>query len=242
MKTSEDGLKLIEKFEGCCLKAYRCPANVLTIGYGHTSAAGAPEVTEGLVITKDQAMEILRRDIAAFERELNSMLTCKVTQHQYDALMSFMYNVGVGALRKSTLLKRVNAGQFDMVRAEFMKWTRGGGRELPGLVARRRAEADLFIKHDEVADSEEYRLTPDRPQPTKTMVQSKEGNAAIATGAMGGLGLVSQVADQAKQASDSMDVIMSLVKSPNFLAMVAIVALGAGIWFWRKQRLNEEAS
>lgn len=242
MKTSNDGLKLIEKYEGCKLKAYRCPAGILTIGYGHTSAAGSPKVIEGMIITKEQAEQILDNDLSMFEHELNAMLTREVTQHQFDALMSFTYNLGVGAMRKSTLLKRVNAGEFDKVRAEFMKWTRAAGRELPGLVERRRAEADLFVLHDALFDSEEFRVTPDQPQATKTMVQSKEGNAAIATGALGGLGVMTQVADQAKQASDSVDVIMSLVQSPNFLVFAGVVALGGGIWFWRKQRLNEEAS
>ena len=135
MKTSDAGLKLIMQFEGLRLKAYRCPAGVWTIGYGHTSAAGAPEVRDGMRISAQEAEAILKRDLAGFEAAVAGMVKTELTQAQFDVLVSFAYNCGVGALKASTLLKRVNAGAFDAVPAELMKWTKAKGRELPGLGA-----------------------------------------------------------------------------------------------------------
>ena len=144
MNTSDAGLKLIRQFEGLRLKAYRCPAGIWTIGYGHTSAAGAPEVRENMRISREEAEAILKRDLAQFEDAVSSMVKVPLTENQFDTLVSFAFNCGIAALRRSTLLKRVNAGAFDAVPAELMKWTRADGKELPGLVRRRRAEAALW--------------------------------------------------------------------------------------------------
>ena len=144
MKTSEAGLKLIRQFEGLRLKAYRCPAGIWTIGYGHTTAAGPPEVRENMRISREEAEAILKRDLAQFENAVSSMVKVPLTENQFDTLVSFAFNCGTAALRRSTLLKRVNAGAFDAVPAELMKWTRADGKELPGLVRRRRAEAALW--------------------------------------------------------------------------------------------------
>jgi GH24 family phage-related lysozyme (muramidase) len=144
MKTSDAGLKLIMQFEGLRLKAYRCPAGVWTIGYGHTSAAGVPDVRDGMRISAQEAEAILKKDLAGFEAAVAGLVKKELTQAQFDVLVSFAYNCGVGALKGSTLLKRVNAGAFDAVSAELMKWTKAKGKELPGLVRRRRAEAALW--------------------------------------------------------------------------------------------------
>ena len=128
MRMSADGLALVKEFEGLRLKAYKCPAAVWTIGYGHTSAAGSPEVNPGMEITKDEAEEILKRDMVQYEAGVEKLVKVELTQGQFDALVDFAYNAGVGALAKSTLLKRVNEERFDDVPAEFMKWTKGGGK------------------------------------------------------------------------------------------------------------------
>ena len=106
MNTSDAGLKLIRSFEGLRLKAYRCPAGIWTIGYGHTTAAGPPEVREGMRITAAEAEAILKRDLERFEAAVSAMVKVPLTQAQFDVLVSFAFNCGTAALRRSTLLKR----------------------------------------------------------------------------------------------------------------------------------------
>jgi lysozyme len=134
------GLDLVKSFEGLKLRAYLCPAKVWTIGYGSTG----PHVTPGKVITEAQANDLLQDDLDRFEKAVTRLVTVPLTQNQYDALVSFAFNVGISALERSTLLKRVNAKLFDQARAEFAKWNRAGGRPLAGLTRRRAAEAALF--------------------------------------------------------------------------------------------------
>lgn len=235
MKTSDHGIAIIKQFEGCKLKAYHCPANILTIGYGHTTAAGHPEVTEGMTITQDEAVRILASDLVKFEEAVDGMVTVELSQGQFDALVSFAYNCGTGALKKSTLLKKVNAEDWDACPAEFMKYTRGGGKVLPGLVRRRKAEVESFVGND--LNDQHSRMTPDAPQASKTMAQSKEGNAAVVAGGAGALAVVSEVLPVVKEGGD---ILSSL--SPNVLVLVVVVGAAAAIWFWRKSRLDEEAA
>ena len=241
MKTSPAGIALIQQFEGRRLEAYKCPAGIWTIGYGHTSAAGAPDVKPGMTITKQEANDILVRDLVKYENAVDRLVKVPLTQNQFDALVSFTFNVGEGALAKSTLLKKLNAGNYDAVPAELMKWTRGGGKELPGLVRRRRAEAALWRDVDDKAsiDINESRIDPDVPKPKKTMAKSKEGNAAILTGGAAAVSAASEVSRQVKETGDSLTSVLDLVKDPMFLAMVLIVVAAAAIWYWRKQRLED---
>ena len=139
--TSQEGLELIASFEGCELTAYRCPAGVLTIGYGHTG----DDVYEGQEITEDEAFELLAQDVKTAENCVNAQ-NLEIEQHQFDALVSFVYNVGSGNFKKSTLLRKVRENAMDeSIRDEFMKWVQAGGKILDGLVARRNAEADLYF-------------------------------------------------------------------------------------------------
>jgi lysozyme len=239
MKMSQEGIDaLLKKFEGCKLKAYRCPANVCTIGYGHTSAAGAPEVHDGMTITQKDADDILRRDLVKYETAVFGMVQQPLSQHQFDVLVDFAYNAGVGALKSSTLLKKVNAAQFDDVPAELMKWTKGGGKVLPGLVKRRQAESAWWVS-GEPHDEQEQRVDPD-PVPVRTMAESKQGNAAIVTASLGGLGAAKEIAAQAQDASDTADQIMKLMGNTNFLIMAAIAGLAAAIWYWRKKNMDRD--
>lgn len=140
MKVSSKGRSLIREFEGCKLTSYRCPAGVWTVGVGHTGS----DVKPGMKITEEQADELLRRDLIKFETLVEVMVKVPVTQGQFDALVSFAFNCGTGNLAKSTLLKRVNAKDFDEAANEFPKWNRAGGKVLPGLTRRRLAEQQLF--------------------------------------------------------------------------------------------------
>lgn len=144
MKTSPKGLALIKEFEGLRLNAYLCAAGVWTIGFGHTSAAGDPEVRPGMRITATQAEAMLIRDLGQYERAVSAAVKKPLTQGQFDACVSLCYNIGVGAFARSTVVRRINAGRMSEVPAAFMMWTKGGGKVLPGLVRRRRAEAALW--------------------------------------------------------------------------------------------------
>jgi lysozyme len=146
MKLSKAGADLIKKYEGCRLKAYKCPAGIWTIGYGHTG-----NVKEGQVITQTQADELFDKDIQRFVDGVNRIVKVEINQNQFDALVSFAYNCGLGALEKSTLLKHVNTKLFDLAAIEFAKWNKGGGKVLTGLVRRRADEQALFNKPVSVA-------------------------------------------------------------------------------------------
>ena len=241
MKTSQVGIELIKQFEGVRLESYVCPAGILTIGVGHTSAAGPPKVVPKMKITYQEANEILARDLVKYESAVDRLVTVPLSQNQFDALVSFTFNVGEGALAKSTLLKKLNAGKYSEVPAELMKWTKGGGRELPGLVRRRRAECALWrsVNDRSDIDVDEARVKPDPQKPAKTMSKSKEGNAAIFTGGAAALSAAGEVSRQVKDTGDSLTSVLNLVKDPTFLLLVAIVLAAGAIWYWRRQRLEE---
>lgn len=139
--------EMIKQWEGCRLTAYRCPAGVLTIGYGHTG----PDVRQGMTISRAQADELFDGDIGAFARQVDRVLAgVRPTQNQYDALVSLAYNIGAGRLQESRLLKLVRADAADpAIEGEFMKYVNAGGRQLPGLVRRRRAEANHYFGRTE---------------------------------------------------------------------------------------------
>jgi lysozyme len=144
MQVNENGLALIRKFEGFRARAYRDAVGVWTIGYGHTSSAGPPQVKAGLVVTRDKAAQILAKDVAMFATGVAGLVTAELNDNQFSALVSFAYNVGLGNLRKSSVLSAVNREDFDAVPRRLALWNRAGGRVLPGLVRRRAAEAALF--------------------------------------------------------------------------------------------------
>lgn len=239
MRMSAAGLEMVKEFEGLRLKAYKCPAAVWTIGYGHTSSAGKPTVDAELVITKEQAEDILKRDLTQYEDGVRRLVQIGITQGQFDALVDFAYNAGVGALQKSTLLKKVNAGKFDEVPAEFMKWTKGGGKELPGLVRRRRAEVKLWRGLDTEApvSISQARFQPDQPKASKSITQSKEANAAVAAGGLGTIAVVQEVMPMVREGGDLLGSL-----SPTILILFVIIAAAAAVWYFRKQRLDEEGA
>lgn len=132
---------LVKQFEGCKLKAYKCPAGVWTVGWGSTG----PDVTENTVWTQQQADDRLERDLERFiTGVLRTSPILKGQENRLSAVVSFAYNTGMGAYQKSTMRKKIDAQDYAGAQAEFSRWTKAGGRELPGLVRRRQAEADLF--------------------------------------------------------------------------------------------------
>lgn len=149
MRTSTKGLEFIKRFEGLSLKAYKCAAGVWTIGWGHTGSLAEigidRNIFEGLVITREQATQLLKKDLIKYEKAVNDYVKTPLNQAQFDALVDFSFNCGTGALRTSTLLKRVNYRDTpDNITAAFKMWNKGGGKVLKGLTLRREAEAKLF--------------------------------------------------------------------------------------------------
>lgn len=139
MEYSRKGLDLTERSEGCRLVAYQDSAGVYTIGYGHTKG-----VRKGDVITQAQAEAFLIADIQDAVHDIERLVRCKLTQGQFDALVDFDFNLGSANLASSTLLKKLNGGDYEGAGREFQRWNRAGGKILAGLTTRREEEAKLF--------------------------------------------------------------------------------------------------
>lgn len=141
---SKDGLDLICRFEGFSPVIYICPAGYPTIGYGHLiTEANKEQFLDG--VDDDEALELLRSDVGKAERAVLRLIAVPLTQGQFDALVSFTFNLGSGALQRSTLRRKVNREEHDDVPDELMKWVWAGGRKLKGLVKRRKAESMLYV-------------------------------------------------------------------------------------------------
>ncbi|MGE8302896.1 MAG: lysozyme [Pseudomonas kermanshahensis] len=140
MRTSQRGLSLIKSFEGLRLQAYQDSVGVWTIGYGATRGVKA-----GMAITKEQAERMLLNDVQRFEPEVQRLVTAQLNQNQWDALMSFTYNLGSANLESSTLRRLLNAGNYTAAADQFQRWNKAGGQVLTGLVRRRAAERDMFL-------------------------------------------------------------------------------------------------
>ncbi len=138
---SPNGQALIQKFDGLRLSAYQNAVGVWTIGYRHTG----PDVTPDLTITKQQADQLLINDLVRFNNGVNALVTAKLNQNQFDALVSFSKSMGLEALQKSTMLRLLNAGNFRAAADEFPRWDRAGGKEAAQYLARRNAERQLFL-------------------------------------------------------------------------------------------------
>jgi lysozyme len=150
MKITKIGLKgieLIKSFEGLKLKPYLCPAQIATIGFGNTYYPDGKKVKlTDPAITLEKAEELLKFILVTYEKAVDSFCRDDISQNQFDALVSFCYNVGTGALQKSTLIKKVNANPKDVtISDEFMKWNKANGRVLVGLTRRRQAESKLYF-------------------------------------------------------------------------------------------------
>ncbi len=140
-EVNEAGVRLVQEFEGCRLEAYRCPAGIPTIGYGATG----PDIRMGMVWTQEQADARLVEDLARFADGVERLVEVDLSDNQFAAIVSFAFNVGLGALRDSTLLRKLNAGDYLGAADQLPRWNKGGGRVLPGLTRRRAAERDLFL-------------------------------------------------------------------------------------------------
>lgn len=145
MQTSEKGIALIKQFEGCKLTAYQDSVGVWTIGYGWTQPVDGKPIRAGMTIKQETAERLLKTGLVSYESDVSRLVKVGLTQGQFDALVSFTYNLGGRSLSTSTLLRRLNAGDYAGAADEFLRWNKAGGKVLNGLTRRREAERALFL-------------------------------------------------------------------------------------------------
>ena len=145
MQTSEKGIALIKQFEGCKLTAYQDSVGVWTIGYGWTQPVDGKPIRAGMTIKQETAERLLKTGLVSYESDVSRLVKVGLTQGQFDALVSFTYNLGARSLSTSTLLRNLNAGDYAGAADEFLRWDKAGGKVLNGLTRRREAERALFL-------------------------------------------------------------------------------------------------
>lgn len=217
MRTSPEGIEHIKRWEGYREAAYLCSGGKWTVGYGHTGV----DVTRDTRVTRDEAERLLRRDLIHAEMVVNARVEVPLTQHQFDALVSFVYNVGADAFRRSTLLRKLNRGDYAAVPVELAKWVHAGGRKVEGLVNRRAAEAGLWVKGSFVSGREVEAAA--EPARARDVLATDTGKAA------GVVGLAGMVA-AAKPALDA------LADLPPWLGVAVVAAALIGVLVWRLRR------
>ena len=250
MNLSERGLALIKEFEGyhrrlpdgTCI-AYRCPAGVLTLGYGCTKG-----ILAGMMWTEQQAQDALAKELQGHELAVLRLVSVDLNQNQFDALVSFAYNCGNGALEKSTLLKKLNAGDFPGAQAEFMKWNKAAGKTLRGLSIRRAKEAALFAERvEEEAPSPLPQAVEAPKEPMSATTKAVAAAAGGGAAAKGGEALiaapppvvtdtVANVDNWSKIGKAATTLSDGLWKSPVFAASLFAVAIAVicGPMLWQK--------
>jgi lysozyme len=224
VKLNQAGLNLIKEFEGLRLKSYRCSANVLTIGYGHTSMAGPPAVKPGMTITMAQAEQILRTDLKKYEQGVRDAIKVELNPNQFSACVSLCYNIGVGGFKKSSVARFCNQSQWQKAADAFALWNKAGGRVLPGLTRRRAAEASLFMRN---ARKEDVRPVVDEPKGKPMMLSTT--NAAAGVTAAAGITAASK---------DIVDNTSSIFSGSNtvILVLIVIILAGAGYIVWERYK------
>lgn len=145
MQTREKGIALIKQFEGCKLTAYQDSVGVWTIGYGWTQPVDGKPIRAGMTIKQETAERLLKTGLVSYESDVSRLVKVGLTQGQFDALVSFTYNLGARSLSTSTLLRKLNAGDYAGAADEFLRWNKAGGKVLNGLTRRREAERALFL-------------------------------------------------------------------------------------------------
>lgn len=233
---SAEGLAHLKRWEGVKLTAYRDIAGVLTIGYGSTG----PHVREGMTITETQAESLLLADLERFEAAVERLVKVPLSDERFAALVSLAFNIGEGAFAKSTLLKVLNAGRYDDVPAQIMRWNRVGKKVVDGLTNRRAAECGLWAKGAFVASNT---VVPDAPKPKPAAVDAgvlTSSGSVVLTG----IETARQVSEAAGKLNEVMAPTMgdyAAIVGPVLLPVVLLVL--AGVWLYRvHQRRKQEAA
>ena len=230
MNITQQGVALIRRFEGFRALAYRDAAGVWTIGFGHTSAAGAPHVRPDMKISRKEGLQILARDVEAFARGVERLLEVELTDCQFSALVSFAYNVGLENFRKSSVLRAVNQGDFAAVPRRLSLWVKCRGRVLPGLVNRRAAEAAMFLSQNRPRTNQPMRPArePIEPVAGKPMRKSSTTIAAMLSG----------LAGLASSLAASFSELTHAARGPLFPLLAGLIILAAVYWIIRERRLK----
>ena len=229
MKISSAGLSIIKEFEGFRANAYRDPVGIWTIGYGTIRG-----VKPGDVITRAEAERRLRHELVEYERAVERATGGNATQPQFDALVSFAYNVGVRGMAGSTVIKRHNAGDHQAAARAFGLWNKAGGKVWPGLTRRRAAEAALYLTPEIVSTplpvAEEVREAaaademPRAVEPERSMAKSEINRAAVATGVTATAATAAEVARLAADVKTSTDMLGGWLVPILLVAVVGLCA------------------
>lgn len=234
-RTSEKGIKRLKQLEGEQLKAYRDSAGIWTIGVGHTGR----EVHEGMTITREQSDVLLRTDLHEAEAAVNRLVKVQITDYQFDALVIFVFNIGTHAFANSTLLRKLNAGDYNAVPAELMKWNKitVNGRKVVshGLTNRRAAEVGLWSTHEEAAPSS-TRVTAPSPKPLARS-RTQQGNALALTGTTGASAM--ELASSAKDGADQLSFLAEYSNTIKWL-FIGMTLAGIILSFYGRWRLSKE--
>jgi lysozyme len=222
-RVNAEALALVKRWEGLRLTAYLCPAGVWTIGYGSTG----PHVREGMTITEAQADALLVQDLARFEAAVSRLVTVPLTDGQFGALVSLAFNIGIGAFGKSTLLRKLNAGDYTGAQEQFHVWRRAGGKVLPGLVNRRAAEAALFGRGEYVSSNT---VEPDEPPSQRVTNAAQVGGGSAAA-----------IGTTAAALNEQAGAIAGVSSSPAITMIALILTLaGVGLLVWSLIRRSRE--
>lgn len=216
-QVSAETLDLLKRWEGLRLTSYQDTGGIWTIGYGHTATA-RPSQT----ITEEDAEALLRGDLALAERTVSNLVTVDLSDGQFGALVSFVYNVGAGAFRKSTLLKKLNAGDYDAVPGELAKWNKVRGKVVRGLVNRRAAEVGLWARDAHVAGN---------------LVEAEIPRASISPAAVGGVGAAAGAGILATAGEHAGPVMAALSGADWRLSAVIVAAVGVcvAVVLWKRE-------
>lgn len=220
-RISEDGLRLIKRWEGLRLEAYNCPAGVLTIGYGHTR-----NVEPGQRISGTEADRLLRSDISIYETAVSDMVGVPLSDNQFAALVSWAFNIGHVAARRSTLIRKLNSGDYDAVPAELMRWNRIKGKVVSGLTNRRAAEAGLWARGSDVA-SNYIEPTSSATTVAEVVRDTGTGRAAMGVGIAGMISTISQASP----------IIESLGAAGPAVGLALVAAAVMLFVLWRRGRI-----
>lgn len=242
MKISNKGLELIKRHEGVRMEAYRCPAGIWTIGYGHTH-----QVKRGDTIDANVAHEFLKNDVRHAQNAVEKYVTVNLDQHQFDALVSFIFNVGTGNFKKSTLLRMLNKGNYSGAENQFKRWNKarvkGTLKPLRGLTRRRNDEAELFGNH-ELHDMAQAVETPS----VKTKLTSKTNITAVGGGVavlVGQAETLDNIADNlksiGKKGGDLADKLGSIFSADNLplIAVVCVIGMLGYIVYERNRKIDQ---
>lgn len=236
IRTSPAGLHVIKSFEGCRLKAYRDVVGVWTIGYGHTEG-----VKEGDTLTQDEADALLPRALMRYEDAVRQACTTAPNQNQFDALVSFAYNVGTEGMRKSTVIRCHNRGDHNAAARAFALWNKAGGKVWPGLVRRRAAEAALYLKPvpDDVSDPVEG---PALPMPQAVDPEPHMATSTISRGSVvaGGTAALATVSETARIVSDTRYSLQTVLGEWALPVLMCLTLAACGYILWQRYAQRAE--